>query len=143
MVLLMAIIGILLAFVGATGPAYLFLIPRLNPSLWYRLDWSRTGLVVLGSGVILGAYFLDNTLVWPLIFLPFTAGLRVLLRPHRVIQALDTPRYLPAANADLTPDEYVLGVKVNGQDRAWPRNVLIAHHLIHDKVGDTPLLACW
>ena len=143
MILLMAIIGIVLAFIGATGPAHMFLIPRLNPALWYRLDLKRTLLVVLGNAILLGAYFLDNSLVWPLFFLPITAGLRAFMRPHRVIRALDAPRYLPAAEADLPPGEYVLAVEIVGQARAWPRDVLIAHHLIHDEVGNIPLLACW
>jgi len=37
MILLMAIIGVVLAFIDATGPAYMFLIPRLDPALWYRI----------------------------------------------------------------------------------------------------------
>jgi hypothetical protein len=143
MILLFSITGVLLAFIGATGPAYMFLIPRLDPALWYRFDLKRTVLVVLGNLIILGAYLMDTSLIWPLFFLPITAGLRAFLRPHRVIRALDTPRHLPAAQADLPPDSYVLALEIEGQSRAWPREVLIAHHLIHDKVGELPLLACW
>jgi len=143
MPLVLAVLGILLAFTGALGPGILFLVPRLNPSIWYRFDQRRTILVGCGVVLILAAFLLSRSFIWPLVFIPVVIGLRAFLRPERVIQALDDPRILPASEADLPPDNFVLTADIEGQARAWPMEVVIAHHLIHDRVGEVPILASW
>jgi hypothetical protein len=121
----------------------MFLIPRLPEDLWYRLDLKRTGLVIIGSSLILAAFWLDRSVAWLLIMIPVTVGLRTFMRPHRVIRALDAPRLIPATEAQLSSDTYVLATEIEGQHRAWPEEILIAHHLIHDWVGKMPVLATW
>ncbi|MFN2144252.1 MAG: hypothetical protein ACK2T7_02815, partial [Anaerolineales bacterium] len=90
----LVVLGMLVAFVGATGPAYMFLIPKLNPDLWYRLGLCRSVLVGFGSAKILLAWGVWDASDWTLILIPILIGLRTLMRPDRVIRALDTPRYL-------------------------------------------------
>jgi hypothetical protein len=65
------------------------------------------------------------------------------MRPYKVIRALDAPRHLKVADADLSHDDYVLAVEIGGEACAWPEKILIAHHLIHDTVAGNPLLASW
>lgn len=143
MTILLVVLGMMMAFAGATGPAWMFLFPKLNPDLWYRLGLRRTVLLILGSlGVIL-AWLVGDAPAWPLILLPILIGLRIFMRPYNVIRALDAPCLLNVADAELPPDDYVLGVSIAGQSHAWPRKILIAHHLIHDTVAGNPLLACW
>lgn len=143
MTALLASLGILVAFAGAVAPGILFLAPRLNPHLWYRLDQRRTYLVGAGILILIAGVLLKQELDWLLVFAPILVGLRVFLSPERVIRALDEPRHVPATKADFHPDEFVLAVKINGHARAWPRDILIAHHLIHDRVGEEAVLAAW
>jgi len=52
--------------------------------------------------------------------------------------AMDFPKMVRAAAADFMDDtEYVLGLTVNGESRAYPTRFLSFHHIINDKVGDT------
>ena len=49
--------------------------------------------------------------------------------------AMDTPKMVKAADADfIEPSEYVLGVTVEGQSRAYPSRFIGWHHIINDKV---------
>jgi len=50
--------------------------------------------------------------------------------------AIDFPKMVPAAQADfLIDDEYVLGLTVNGESRAYPTRFASWHHIINDKIG--------
>ena len=49
--------------------------------------------------------------------------------------AIDLPKMVKAADADfIEPSEYVLGVTVEGQSRAYPSRFIGWHHIINDKV---------
>ncbi|HLJ57495.1 MAG TPA: DUF3179 domain-containing (seleno)protein [Chthonomonadaceae bacterium] len=49
--------------------------------------------------------------------------------------SLDTPNMVKAADADfIEPSEYVLGVTVDGQSRAYPARFIFWHHVVNDKV---------
>lgn len=50
--------------------------------------------------------------------------------------AIDTPKMVKAAEADefIDPTEYVLGVTVGGQSRAYPSRFIGWHHIINDMV---------
>lgn len=51
-------------------------------------------------------------------------------------RALDNPKMVRADEADfLEPDDYVLGVTVNGQSRAYPTRFVWWHHVVNDKVS--------
>lgn len=51
--------------------------------------------------------------------------------------AMDFPKMVKAADADFMDDtEYVLGLTINGESRAYPTRFASFHHIINDKVGD-------
>jgi hypothetical protein len=56
------------------------------------------------------------------------------------IPALDQPRTLPAAAADWSDDERMLGVVVGGEARAYPVAILNWHELVNDTLGGRPIL---
>ena len=48
-------------------------------------------------------------------------------------RAIDNPNMVKAAEADfMTPDDYVLGVTVNGESRAYPTRFVWFHHVVND-----------
>lgn len=50
--------------------------------------------------------------------------------------AIDFPAVVPAAKASfLDANEYVLGITVNGESRAYPTRFAAWHHIINDKLG--------
>ncbi len=50
--------------------------------------------------------------------------------------SLDMPKMVRAAEADfLEPKDYVLGVTVNGESRAYPTRFIWWHHVVNDKVS--------
>ena len=56
-------------------------------------------------------------------------------------KALDDPKLVKAAEATFLDDkDYVLGITVGGESRAYPTRFVWWHHFINDKVGDTPVL---
>lgn len=60
--------------------------------------------------------------------------------PPDGIPALDDPRFDRAADVDfLEPDEPVLAVSIDGEDRAYPVQILIWHEIVNDTLGDTPV----
>lgn len=51
-------------------------------------------------------------------------------------RAIDTPKMVRASEADfLIDDEYVLGVTVAGESRAYPTRFIWWHHVVNDKAG--------
>ncbi len=52
-------------------------------------------------------------------------------------------RAVSAADAGLKDDTIVLGVRLNGLARAYPRNVLAYHVTANDIIDGTPVLACF
>ena len=63
------------------------------------------------------------------------------LLPKDGIRSIDDPRFVPAAEAggDMTDGEFVIGVDINGDVRAYPINVLSRHEIINDTVGGKPI----
>ena len=52
-------------------------------------------------------------------------------------RAIDNPPMVKAREADFLEDEeYVLGISVNGEHRAYPTRFAAFHHVINDKVGN-------
>jgi hypothetical protein len=47
---------------------------------------------------------------------------------------------VPAAQASVRPDDMVLVVSVNGDDRAYPVLQMAYHHLVNDVVGGVPIV---
>jgi hypothetical protein len=52
-------------------------------------------------------------------------------------RALDFPKMVKAADADFVDDtEYILGVTLNGESRAYPTRYVWWHHVVNDKMGE-------
>ena len=52
-------------------------------------------------------------------------------------RALDMPGMVKAKDADFVDDsEYVLGVTLNGESRAYPTRFVWWHHVVNDKIGE-------
>ena len=63
--------------------------------------------------------------------------------PRGRIAAVRSPTYVPASEADLPPRAWVLGVVIDGQARAYSLNLLNAHEVVNDTIGDTDFAAVW
>jgi len=50
---------------------------------------------------------------------------------------------VPAAQASVRPDDMVLVVSINGDDRAYPVLQMAYHHLVNDVVGGVPIVSTY
>ena len=69
-------------------------------------------------------------------------GYRQIL-PRGRIAAVNAPRYVAASKADINPSTWVLGVVIDGQPRAYSLNLLNAHEVVNDSIGETNFAAVW
>lgn len=65
------------------------------------------------------------------------------LLPRGQIAPVVEPEFVTADQAEIADDSYVLGVVVEGQARAYSLNLLNAHEVVNDRVGDTAFAAVW
>ncbi len=65
------------------------------------------------------------------------------LLPKGRIAAVDEPRFVKAADAEIADDAWVLGVVIDGQARAYSLNLLNRHEVVNDRFGDQPIAAVW
>ena len=63
--------------------------------------------------------------------------------PRGRIAAVSKPTYVPASEAEIKPGSWVLGVVIDGQPRAYSLNLLNAHEVVNDTIGDTNYAAVW
>ena len=63
--------------------------------------------------------------------------------PFDSIPAVDKPRFIAAASADLGAAEPVVAVEVAGEARAYPVRYLLYHEVVNDVVADTPVLVAY
>jgi hypothetical protein len=47
------------------------------------------------------------------------------------------------ASANITNDSWVLGVRSNGEARAYPLDMMWCHHIANDTVGGVPWLVTY
>lgn len=60
--------------------------------------------------------------------------------PRDGIASIDRPRFLPARKADaLDANDRVLGLRLNGQARAYPIAILNWHEIVNDHFDETPV----
>ncbi len=61
------------------------------------------------------------------------------------IPAILDPRLVTAseAEADMDPDEQVLGLSINGEHRAYSIRMLSRHEIVNDVVGGVPVAVTW
>lgn len=63
--------------------------------------------------------------------------------PRDAFQVLDNPKMTPAAKSKLVDSEYVIGVVVNGEAKAYTVRVMGSHELVNDICGKEPITASW
>jgi len=63
--------------------------------------------------------------------------------PRGRIAAVREPEFVPADEAELPDDAWVLGVVVEGQAKAYGLNLLNRHEVVNDRAGDTRYAAVW
>ena len=59
------------------------------------------------------------------------------------IPAIDNPEFVPASEAEIDDDAWVLGLVIDGEARAYNLNLLKAHEIVNDRIGDTKFAAAW
>lgn len=61
------------------------------------------------------------------------------------IPAILDPTFIDADEADrqMSPDELVLGLEINGEAKAYSIPMLSAHEIVNDVVGGVPLAVTW
>ncbi len=67
----------------------------------------------------------------------------VQILPRGGIAAIDDPVYVPAAEAQIRDEAWVLGVVIEGQARAYSLELLNSHEVVNDSIGDTDFAAVW
>ncbi len=65
------------------------------------------------------------------------------LIPRGAIAAVFEPEFVPAAEADISADAWILGVAIEGEARAYSLNLLNHHEVVNDRIGDLPIAAVW
>ncbi len=59
------------------------------------------------------------------------------------IHSIDDPVFLTAREAEdrgeMVPTEFIIGVSLNGESKAYPVNVLSRHEIANDTVGGVPV----
>ena len=64
-------------------------------------------------------------------------------RPDEIPDLRD-PKSIPAEEVDyLFGDDRVLGVTINGEDRAYPLRIINGHELVNDTLGGEPITVLW
>jgi hypothetical protein len=61
----------------------------------------------------------------------------------RILVPLDDPDNLPADEANIDEETMVVGIELDGRAHAWQVQTLVPHHVVHDRVGDRPVVAAW
>lgn len=65
------------------------------------------------------------------------------LLPRGRIAAVFEPVFVPAAEAKITDDAWILGVEVDGEARAYSLNLLNRHEIVNDRIGEKSFAAVW
>lgn len=70
------------------------------------------------------------------------AGYQQIL-PRGRIASIDEPMYVGADDAKIRDEAWVLGVVIDGQARAFSLELLNAHEVVNDSIGDINFAAVW
>lgn len=65
------------------------------------------------------------------------------LLPRGHIAAILAPEFVPAAEAELPDDAWVLGVTIDGVAKAYSLKLLNRHEVVNDRTGETAYAAVW
>ena len=63
--------------------------------------------------------------------------------PRGGIPAVFDPEFVPAVQAKINDDAWVLGVEIDGQAHAYSLNLLNRHEIVNDRIGETAFAAVW
>lgn len=63
--------------------------------------------------------------------------------PRGGIPAVFDPQFVPATEASIPDDAWVLGVVVEGTPKAYSLNLLNRHEVVNDRSGNTDFAAVW
>ena len=105
----------------------------------------RTILAAMGTALLLAVFFILGVT-------PASSGPRVVNEdeisynvPKDAIPAITNPQFSTAAEAqeEMSPEEQVLGIQLNGESRAYPIAMLSVHEIVNDTIGSTPLAVTW
>lgn len=69
-------------------------------------------------------------------------NIRVVLPPDK-IPAIRHPEFVSAHKAGIHPDEPVVGLTINGDNRAYSVYLLNSHEIVNDVVGGEPVAVAW
>ena len=58
---------------------------------------------------------------------------------HDGIPSIDRPKFLASDAVTMPPCERVFGVEIDGDVRAYPQRILVAHEVVNDVVGGKPV----
>lgn len=60
--------------------------------------------------------------------------------PPDGIPSIDNPKFVLASQAQfVNDDDLVMGLRLNGQTKAYPLFILVWHEIVNDKIGKTPV----
>lgn len=103
--------------------------------------YKRIGIVGLMAGVgVLAAFAEADVEVDPND--PPPSGVEQLL-PRGRIAAVFEPVFVPAAEAEIPDEAWILGVVLEGESKAYSLNLLNRHEVVNDRSGDTAFAAVW
>ena len=111
-------------------------------------------IVGLLSGVVLAARSWAHrgerfVILKRVLLVAAAAGLGLCVWASRVnvyemrFRPLGNVHLVPAAQAIVRPDDMVLAVRVNGDDRAYPLLQMAYHHVVNDVVGGVPIVSTY
>ena len=63
--------------------------------------------------------------------------------PRDAIEPIYSPKFVSPSEVDLSPDEMVMGLTIDGDSRAYPVGLMRFREMVNDNVGGTPLLVSW
>jgi hypothetical protein len=88
---------------------------------------------------LLGLLFVPNLLPAQEALPP---GVEQILPRGRIAAVLE-PTFVPAGEAGIPDDAWVLGVEIAGEARAYSLNLLNSHEVVNDEAGGTKFAAVW
>lgn len=60
--------------------------------------------------------------------------------PKDGIPSIDNPKFVSAQEATfVSNDDLVIGLRLNGETKAYPLFIMVWHEIVNDKLGDTPV----
>lgn len=59
------------------------------------------------------------------------------------IRSIDKPKFVPADEAEIDDDDWVIGVEIDGVARAYSTNILNRHEIVNDTFGEKKIAVTW